>query len=95
MANTTFTVTFELLDLDGHGVVPAGGIEPLVITAETTVAPNTGAKRGQKLNSPFAIVMGPLPIPAGQYEWRLKVNGNGKSRWSLPFATATGVELQS
>jgi hypothetical protein len=85
----------ELVDSDGQSVlVPTPqGVQPLVIDGQLKIeGPFDGIKPGTPLDAPFALNLGPIPIPpGGRYEWRLSINGESHEDWRLAFSTRPAV----
>jgi hypothetical protein len=88
--NRAHQFRLELLDADGDPVmVPTpDGEQPLFIEAGFEVGRPPGVKPGTPLDVPFALNLGPNPIPpGGRYEWRLTIDGEHDQDWSLAFST--------
>jgi hypothetical protein len=92
-ANERHRFALELLDQDGGAVqmqTPEGS-QAVVIQAEFEVGRPPGTKPGTSLVAPFAINLGPQPLPpGGRYEWRLTLDGETRDDWRLPFSTRAG-----
>ncbi len=79
-----------LLDSDGRPVLlpTPDGDQPLVIEAEVGVERPDGVPPGIALDVPFAVNLGPLPLPTGsRFYWSLEINGETGEDWVLPFST--------
>jgi len=89
-ANRRHTLKLSLVDEDGQPVklpTPIGD-QVLELTAEFEVGRPPGLKPGTPLAFPFAVNLGPLPLPLGRgYVWVCSINGETKDDWRLPFAT--------
>ena len=99
-ANERHAFKLELVDADGYPVlIPTPeGEQPLVIEGEFEVGRPPGVKRGTPLSFPFALNLGPQPIPpGGRYEWRLTVDEESDEDWRLAFtmrpAPAGGFDI--
>ena len=62
--------TLELVDADGRAVVLG---EPVRIDGTLEVGRPVGVPVGTPADAVMALSFGPLPLPAGRYEWRLTV----------------------
>lgn len=90
LANTRHKMRLELIDLDGVPVEveTPEGLAPLFIESEFEVGRPPGVRPGTALIMPFALNLGPTPIPpGGHYEWRLEINGETDEDWRLSFST--------
>jgi len=86
-ANTLHTFSVELLDADGAEVVVDGeeGDQAVAFGGEFEVGRPPGIKPGTPLDFPVAVNSSPLPLEAGRYEWRLTIDGEARTDWTLPF----------
>lgn len=78
-ANQPHTFGIELVDEDGAGVVPGGGVgpdeQPMAMAGEFEVGRPAGLVKGTELVQPLAVtVPHGMPLDAGRYEYRLSVN---------------------
>jgi uncharacterized protein DUF6941 len=89
-ANQRHVMRLELLDADGHPVHVESDEEddqPLVFFDDLPfeVGRPAGLKPGTYLDFPVAVNSAPLPLEAGQYVWRLTIDGEADPDWRLPF----------
>lgn len=88
MTNQQHQFKLELIDFDGHGVVPIGGEDPVAIEGQFEVGRPPGVPVGTAFPSPVPLNSGPIPLPpGGQFEWRLTVNDQTREDWRLAFST--------
>jgi hypothetical protein len=84
--NKKHEIRLELVDSDGHGFVPEGQDEPIVISAGFEVGRPPGVKVGTPIDLPFAVNLGPLPLkPDQRYEWRAWINDETDDDWRAAF----------
>jgi hypothetical protein len=84
--NRKHSLQITLIDGNGRQFPPAAsGAPPLVISSEFEVGRQPGLPPGIRINVPIAINLGPLQLPAGQFEWRAILDGKGRDDWRLPF----------
>ncbi|MEO9025917.1 MAG: hypothetical protein ABI329_02560 [Candidatus Tumulicola sp.] len=80
--------TLDLIDGDGTPVqLPSGpgNSTSLHMENEIEVGRPAGIKPGSSINVPFAVNVGPMPLPANStFEWVLRVEGR---EWRTSFAT--------
>lgn len=94
--NERHELKLELIDVDGQGVVPVGGDEPISIQSEFVVGRHVGAPIGSAQIIPIPIMIGPVPLPLGRrLEWRLLVNGETHEDWRLAFRTRPEAQSQA
>ena len=90
LTNANHSFQFELIDLDGNPVIVEGpnGPEPVVIPGGFEVGRPPGIRPGSYQPVPFALTIGPIPLPSGShFEWRLSINGQTQEDWRLAFST--------
>lgn len=77
----------ELLDADGRPVVLPGpeGEKPVVMSGQFEVGRPPGVSPGTPLDMPLALTMGPLPLMAGRYLWKLSINNQTQEAWEAAF----------
>jgi len=99
LTNRQHEFRLELIDLDGNAVLgaqPDGTEAPVLIEGHFELGRPPGVRAGTALPFPLAINHGPLPLaPAGQYEWRLMINGEAHEDWRLAFSTRPEVQSQA
>jgi hypothetical protein len=71
------TFELDLVDPDGNTAEHAEG------SFDVTVP--EGAPKGVTLVSPFVLKHGPMHMEPASYEWRLRVDGEGRDHWKLAF----------
>jgi len=71
MTGRKLPLLLELLDADGSPVRLADG--PIGVQAEIEVSRPAGVPAGIMLDSAFTVGLGPLPLPAGRYQWRVNL----------------------
>lgn len=87
LANRKHQFELELVDADGHAFVDDAG-NPVALNGEFEPGRPPGLKPGAWLETNMAINVPPLKFnPNSSYEWRLRVNGESKEDWHLPFTT--------
>jgi len=89
VASETHRFTLELLDADGVPVeVPTpDGPRTLRVDGEIETGRPPGVKPGTPLDFAAAITIPPQPLqPGNRYEWRLTINDETRSDWTLPFS---------
>lgn len=89
-ANRRHGLRFELVDDDGQAVsVPTPtGERPVEVSMEVEVGRPAGTKPGTPFSVPFALNLGPLPLPpGGRYAWRWTVNRETAPGWEVAFST--------
>ena len=82
----------QLLDADGASVVvetPEEDDQQVAFGGEFEVGRPPGLKPGTPLDFPVAVNSTPLPLEPGRYEWRLTIDGQSRSDWTLPFTVRT------
>ncbi|HXG75169.1 MAG TPA: hypothetical protein VNJ53_01230 [Gaiellaceae bacterium] len=87
-ANTPHTFQVELVDADGAPVsfeTDEGEEQPVAFGGDFEVGRPPGIKPGTPLDFPVAVNSTPLPLEPGRYEWRLTIDGESRSDWTLPF----------
>jgi hypothetical protein len=87
-ANALHTFSVELLDADGEPVVletDEEGEQPVAFGGDFEVGRPPGLKPGTPLDFPVAMNSTPLPLEPGRYEWRLMIDGESRSDWTLAF----------
>lgn len=93
-ANVPHSLQLELLDHDGGPILvdtPLGE-QALRIESGLEVGRPPGIKPGTALDVALAITIPPLPlVPGSGYVWRLAINGEGHTDWSLPFSVRQSV----
>lgn len=89
-ANVQHLISLELQDQDGHPVLmpaPDGTMQPLRVDAKLEVGRPPGLPAGTPLDAPFAMNIGPLPLPpGGRYTWQLTINGETEEDWRASFS---------
>ena len=94
-ANTPHTFAVELLDADGSAVsfeTDEGEDQPVAFGGDFEVGRPPGLKPGTPLDFPVAVNSTPLPLEPGRYEWRLTIDGESRTDWSLPFTVRSTEE---
>lgn len=89
-AGERHSLQMTLLDGDGRPVLLPGpeGDGPLVIEADLEVERPPDMLPGVSLDVPFAVNLGPLPLPPGyRFQWQLEIDGQTQEDWVLPFST--------
>lgn len=80
--------TLDLLSADGKPVVlpvAPDKFTPVHMESEIEVGRPAGIKQGSEINAPFAVNVGPMPLPAdSRFEWVLRA---GDKEWHVAFAT--------
>ena len=80
--------TLDLIDGDGRPVqLPAGpgNATSIHMENEIEVGRPPGIRQGSAINVPFAVNVGPMPLPAGTtFEWVLRID---PKEWRTAFAT--------
>jgi hypothetical protein len=88
-ANHRYPLVLELLDADGQPVLlPAdepGDPQPLRIEAQFEAGRPAGLTPGTPLDGAFAVNLGPIPLEAGRYAWKLWIDGDSQADWQLGF----------
>ena len=87
-SNTVHNFQVELLDADGEPVVletDDDGDQPVSFGGDFEVGRPPGLKPGTPLDFPVAMNSTPLPLEPGRYEWRLTIDGESRSDWTLAF----------
>lgn len=78
----------DLIDADGRPVqIQSGpdGSSGIHIENEIEVGRPAGVKPGSSINVPFAVSLGPLPLPADStFQWVLRIESR---EWRTSFAT--------
>lgn len=81
----------ELLTADGKPVLlPTGpnAFAPILIGQEFEVGRPPGIKQGSPINMPWAVQLGPMPLPPDEsFEWKLTIDEKSKPEWRVAFAT--------
>ena len=87
--NTKHSLLLELLDADGHPVVPPESEDAIRIEfPPLEVGRPAGVKPGTPLGVSYAVNFGPLPLePNGHYVWQLTIDGQQSDEWRLTFST--------
>lgn len=84
--NKKHEIRLELIDSDGHGFVPEGEDEPIVLNAGFEVGRPAGVKVGTPIDLPFAVNLGPIPLVGGErYEWRMWIDDDTRDDWRVAF----------
>jgi hypothetical protein len=94
-ANTPHTFAVELLDADGNPVsfeTDDADEQPVAFGGDFEVGRPPGLKPGTPLDFPVAVNSTPLPLEPGRYEWRLTIDGESRSDWSLAFTVRSSEE---
>lgn len=94
-ANTPHTFAVELLDADGNPVsfeTDDADEQPVAFGGDFEVGRPPGLKPGTPLDFPVAVNSTPLPLDPGRYEWRLTIDGESRSDWSLAFTVRASEE---
>ena len=94
-ANTPHTFAVELLDADGNPVsfeTDDADEQPVAFGGDFEVGRPPGLKPGTPLDFPVAVNSTPLPLDPGRYEWRLTIDGESRSDWSLAFTVRSSEE---
>lgn len=80
--------SLDLLDADGKAVqlqTAPGTLSPIHMENELEVGRPAGIKHGSSINVPFAVNVGPMPLPPDTtFVWVLKVEDQS---WHVSFAT--------
>lgn len=74
-ANVSHPWVLELQDEDGRPVVLPPGDAPLRVEGTIEVGRPPGHPVGAPLSVPLALNFGPMPLPAGRYEWVMTLDG--------------------
>jgi hypothetical protein len=80
--NVAHNILVELLTADGDTVEIDG--QPVAPSGQFELGRPAGVKQGSTLNMPVAFNIQGFMVDAGQYEWRLSIDGNPIAR--APFA---------
>ena len=94
-ANTPHTFAVELLDADGNPVsfeTDEADEQPVAFGGDFEVGRPPGLKPGTPLDFPVAVNSTPLPLEPGRYEWRLTIDGESRSDWTLAFTVRASEE---
>lgn len=82
--NREHVLVAELLDADGRPVTDPTGGRPVKVEGNFTV----GRPPHHPVGSPLSIAqafMFTLPLGAGQYVWKVSVDGKSSAQWDRPF----------
>lgn len=89
--NQKHTFQFELFDGDGKPVTlptSTGEQVPVIVGSDFEVGRPAGLPQGVPVDLPFAVNLGPLPLPPGQrYVWKFSIDGQHKEGWQVAFST--------
>jgi hypothetical protein len=84
--NQAHTLRIELLDADGAAVPNPQSGEPIALEATVEIGRPPGTKPGSSFHLPFAQPFGAFELePGSRYEIRVRVNGEDRDEWRLPF----------
>jgi hypothetical protein len=77
----------DLIDSDGQmALMPAPiGMVPVHHEMTFEIAKPDDATTASSFVNPFVIKYGPMQVAPADYEWRLKVDGEARENWRLPF----------
>jgi hypothetical protein len=72
-ANQQIHGTLTLVDADGQPIVlpAAAGTSTVVMEFDLEVGRPAGLEHGSMIDAAMAVTIGPLPLPAGRYQWCL------------------------
>ena len=80
--------TLDLVDADGNPVklpTPTGNTAAVHIENQLEVGRPAGIKQGSEINVPFAVAIGPMPLPADStFVWVLTAEN---TQWRVSFST--------
>ncbi len=79
-----------LEDEDGGPVLveTPDGHQPIEVRGEFSVGRPPGLAEGSPIDMPFAVNLGPLPLPPDRrYTWKLSIDGETREDWSVAFST--------
>ena len=88
LSDQEHTAVIELVSEDGKPVEVPGpvGEQSLRVEAQFETGRPPGIPRDSPLTLPLTFSMaGGLPLPAGRYEWRLVIDGEGQPAWHADF----------
>lgn len=87
LANTKIQMVLKLTDADGQDATIDNGLgpQPVQLVGNIEVGRAPGLTRGQELNVPLAVPIGPLLLNPGRYRWELWLNDDHQVEWELPF----------
>jgi hypothetical protein len=87
-ANRRHDFKIQLLDADGHPVVPqiAGIAAPVEVAGQFEVGRPVGVTPGTPLDTLLAINLGPIPLPPARYVWRLSIDEEWREDWQVAFS---------
>ncbi|HVE12261.1 MAG TPA: hypothetical protein VNI01_02595 [Elusimicrobiota bacterium] len=88
--NQKHSLKLELLDSDYRPVsLPSDtGNRPVVVSSDFEVGRPVGLPPGVPIDLPFAVNLGPLPLPpGGRFVWRLTIDGKSEDDWQAAFST--------
>ncbi|MEA2440672.1 MAG: hypothetical protein QOH76_2096 [Thermoleophilaceae bacterium] len=88
-ANVRHNWALALLDSDGHPVTMED--ERVTIQGGFEVGRPPGLTPGTPIGAAIALNLGPLPLAAGRYEWRLTIGTESRDEWRLPFSVRQGA----
>jgi hypothetical protein len=71
--------------VDAAGQVPAAAQIKIEANFEMGRPPNVPA--GSTLPMPIAVMLGPLPLAPGEYEFRVQLDDQGLPEWNIPFVS--------
>jgi hypothetical protein len=89
--NRKHTLLFSLKSEDGSNVevmapTPQGVVAmPVQIKSEFEIGRPVGFASGSRFNVPIAVMIGPLPVNPGRYEWTWTLDGETREGWNLTF----------
>jgi len=88
--NRVHTWRIELHDNDGEPVMVPGpaGEQQIRIEGNLEVGRPPGVSPGSELGVSLALTIGPLPLAAGGYVWRMWIDDDTTDEWRLPFSVA-------
>lgn len=83
-----------LVDEDGQSALAdtVDGPQAIEVRGDFEVTKPEGVAEGSPIDVALALNFGPLPLKAGaRYAWRLAIDGESRSDWSLAFATRSAA----
>lgn len=86
--NRQFTFVLDLVDSDGQPCTAEGpeGLQPVTVNGGFKLTAGPQQKAGSRLVGLAALVLPPLPLESGHYEWNLSINGQTREEWKASFA---------